>query len=101
MVYIMNVEWYDDINGSTEEINGFVTGNSYNEVLTKVVNYYGEQELESVRLELFGPKDMLEFFEDKTGLFKKVKNAIAEDIIWQENDMQYQTFMVNTIYIYR
>ena len=82
MIYIMNVEWYNDIDGSTEELNGFVTGKSYNEVLNKIVDYYGEQQLNSVRLELFGPKDMLEFFEDKTELFKKVKNTLAEDVGW-------------------
>lgn len=82
MVYIMNVEWYNDIDGSTEAINGFVTGDSYNDVLTKVVTHYGEDELESVRLELFGPDDMLEFFKDKTNLFNKVKSSLAEDIIW-------------------
>lgn len=82
MVYIMNVEWYNEIDDSIEVINGFVTGDSYNDTLNKVIKYYGEQELESVRLERFGPDDMLEFFKDKTDLFNKVKSALAEDILW-------------------
>lgn len=82
MVFCFYVEFYDEFENRNKEVRGFIVGENFSETLNTLVKYYGEDAIEKVELEIFGPDAFLVFEEEDTDIFNTVKEHLKEKIIW-------------------
>lgn len=85
MVYKVVVNWYNDFS-EKEEANGlFLMANTYSDVVEKLVKYYGEENLNELKIAPWSPEDFVKFEldnPDEDWLFNKVDKDIGKNIIW-------------------
>ena len=84
MMYIVKVKVYNEFDMKSIKYNLFVPGDSYVDVINKLIKYYGEDELEEVTMELWAPDSFLEF-EDSihdNQVFNAVRQTLEDRIIW-------------------
>ena len=78
-------EYLNDGNGDIKSVSCFIVADSLKEVSEIIVDYYGEKEIESFSVEVFGPDQLLEFDDnniDENYLFNEIYNQLAPKQIW-------------------
>ena len=85
MVYKVVVNWYNDFSEKNEMNGLFLVADSYNDVVNKVIKYYGEEFLTELKITPWSPDDFIRFEldnPDEDWLFHKVDSDIGKNIIW-------------------
>jgi len=85
MVYKVVVNWYNDFNEKNEMNGLFLVADSYNDVVNKVIKYYGEEFLTELKIAPWSPDDFVRFEldnPDEDWLFHKVDSDIGKNVIW-------------------
>ena len=82
MMYVAKVTVYEPEDGVTITDQLFISGDNYSDVTDKLVNYYGENELEDMSISIFGPDDFIRFDEEDKHLFEIVKDKLGKKVIW-------------------
>jgi len=54
-IYGFEVKYFDEIDNKIKSSKGYTIAKSYKKATEKVSEYFGERELESVRIELWAP----------------------------------------------
>ena len=75
MVYASSVRVYDEITGEITSEFGFIYGDTYVDAMNTLVDYYGEEYVDSIEIGVFAPDNFLAFgqYEDE---FKEIKKSI-------------------------
>ena len=85
MVFKVKVDWYNDFS-EKEETNGlFLVAESYRDAIDKIVSYYGDEELNEIKISAWAPDDFVRFDLDNPDmdwLFNKVDKDISKIVIW-------------------
>lgn len=79
------IEHYDRDEQKTIKESGFVSAENYMEALEKIVRYYGDEDIECVRLDVFSPDPMLMFDaedEYEKVLFDEISSILADKVVW-------------------
>lgn len=50
--YIFELSWYNGIDDIEVKTKGIIPGNSYEDAMSQLTHYYGEEEIYNIRLEL-------------------------------------------------
>ena len=83
MIFLMNVEFYCEIDDKLKEAQGFIFAENFKEAMSNISDYYGEAQLDKVSLEAFGPTQILEFSDDKEiKIFDMARAVLAEKQVW-------------------
>lgn len=82
MTYIATVTYYNDVVEKELTVNHFIVGDSYANAVNKLINYYGEEDTESIYVEPFSPDDFLAFDKDFTDVFDAVRTKVGERVLW-------------------
>lgn len=87
MVFKVVVDYYDDFDKKENKRGLFLMADSYSNVIEKLVNYYGEEDLLEIKITPWSPDDFVKFDldnSDEDWLFNKVDKDIGEKVIWQQ-----------------
>lgn len=79
------IEHYDRDEQKMIKESGFVSAENYMGALEKIVQYYGDEDIECVRLDAFSPDSMLMFDVDngyEKALFNSVDSILADKVVW-------------------
>ena len=91
MMYVAKVDFvdeFDDDGRRTRHTSAlFIPGESYIDVMTRLAKFYGDNNIESVKLEMFSPDDFLEFGYststlEEMELFTEVERVIGDKVVW-------------------
>lgn len=85
MVFKVVVDFYDDFDKKEKKRGLFLVADSYSDVIEKLVNYYGEEDLLEIKIIPWSPDDFVKFDldnPDEDWLFNKVDKDIGEKVIW-------------------
>lgn len=80
--------WNEYINnyvGGMETVHCFLVAETFKDAMDYVCRLYGEECIEAVSLEAFGPDQMLEFNEDNVeeyAMFNEIYNQLAPKQVW-------------------
>lgn len=91
MMYVAKVDFVDDFDDNGRRTRHtsalFITGKSYTHVMAQLAKFYGDDNIESVKLELFSPDNFLEFGYstsklEEMELFTEVERVIGDKVFW-------------------
>jgi len=85
MVYKVVVNYYDDFDKKEEKKGLFLIAESYTNVINKLTDYFGEEDLLEIKVTPWSPDDFVQFDldnPDEDWLFNKVDSDIRKNIIW-------------------
>ena len=89
MIYSVYVRYYNEYAESEDknengmvEVNCFVAGDTINEVITQMTDYYGEEEIDKITCEAIGPDHFIEFRGKDRKVFAMIENDIKENVVW-------------------
>lgn len=82
MMYIAKITVYDPDDNDMRKEQLFISGHDYSDVTDKLINYYGENELEDMFISLFSPDDFIVFDEEDKHLFEIVKDKLEKKVVW-------------------
>lgn len=81
MIYAGSVKFYDVDSLKLESEFSFIYGDTYSDALETLADYYGETEIESVKIEVCSPDNILRFGKRKDD-FKDMVKIIEEEVLW-------------------
>ena len=81
MMYKAKVKYYEN---DCAEVNHFliINGESYLNVMERIIDYYKDGNLESVSLSVIAPEDFIIFEENEKDLFAKVTTVVEGNAGW-------------------
>lgn len=82
MIYTAEITVYDPDENEMRKEKLFISGDNYSDITNKLINYYGENELEDMFISLFGPDDFIAFDEEDKHLFEIVKDKLEKKVVW-------------------
>ena len=85
MVFKVVVDFYDEFDKKEKKRGLFLVADSYSNVIEKLVNYYGEEDLLEIKITPWSPDDFVKFDldnPDEDWLFNKIDKDIGEKVIW-------------------
>ena len=89
MIYSVYVRYYneyaklEDQDGyGMVEVNCFVAGDTINEVITTMTDYFGEKEIDKISCEPISPDNFLEFRGKDRKAFAMIEADIKENVVW-------------------
>ena len=83
MIFTAHVRFYDEDSREPELNHLFINAEDFSDTAYKVSEYYGEDNIESIDIQVFSPSEMLVFQTDEEEiLFYEVKDSLGEKIIW-------------------
>ena len=85
MIFKVVVDWYNDFDTKEETVGLFLMADTYNDVINKVTAYFGEENLNELKIAPWSPDDFVKFEldnVDENWLFHKVDKDIGDNIIW-------------------
>ena len=85
--YSYEVFYYDNIAEKDCTAIGLVAGESYDDVISKISGYYGDEDIDRIKIEIIseGRISLCDSSNDNAGEFAAVENLIArikEKVIW-------------------
>lgn len=82
MFYQANITHYDEENGEEYIDKLLICGDTFQSVVKKITDYYGEDQLGVLDIAILGPDDFLVFDEEDTPLYNRVVEQMAKKVIW-------------------
>ena len=85
MMYTAEVSWYNEYSDKANKIDiafCFVPADSMQEVIDKMEQYYGKNDIEEITIGVFSPDNFLEFDVDLVDMFYDVKATLGAKVIW-------------------
>lgn len=85
MMYTVKVKFYAEYSDNEDKMETkfcFVPADSMQEVIEKMEDYYGKNEIEEITIGVFSPDDFLEFGADYADMFYDVKHTLGAKVIW-------------------
>ena len=85
MVFKVNVNWYDNSDEKEKKDGLFLMAESYVNAIEKLVNYYGEEDMWGIQIELWAPEDFIILDRGnpaEDSLFDTIDKDIGKNIIW-------------------
>ena len=89
MIFSVYVRYYDEYAKPENqdgygmvEANCFVVGDTINEVITTMTDYFGEKEIDEIHCRPISPHNFIEFQGTDRKLFEKVEADIIENVVW-------------------
>ena len=85
MMYTAKIKWYNEYSDRTDKIDiafCFVPADSMQEVIDKMEQHYGKNDIEEITISVFSPDSFLEFDECYTDMFYDVKATLGAKVIW-------------------
>ena len=83
MIYAGSVKFYDVDSLKLESEFSFIYGDTYSDALETLVDYYGEEEIYSVKIEACAPDNVLYFGNHKEE-FQETMKFLEEEVLWQQ-----------------
>lgn len=87
MMYTVRVSRYNEFSDKADKTDiafCFVPADSMQEVVDKMEQYYGKNDIEEITISVFSPDNFLEFGERQADMFYDVKATLKEYVIWQQ-----------------
>lgn len=81
MIYAGSVKFYDVDSLKLESEFSFIYGDTYSDALETLVDYYGEEEIYSVKIEACSPDNFL-FFGNHEEEFQEMMDFLEEKVLW-------------------
>lgn len=89
MIYSVYVRYYNEYAKESDkndyglvEVSCFVAGETINDVITTMTDYYGENEIDKISCEAIGPDNFIEFRGKDRKVFTMIENDIKENVVW-------------------
>ena len=89
MTFIAHVhywaEFLNDCKGGYRDVHCILVASSMREAMEYICSYYGEEYVEKVTLEAFGPDQMLEFDEanvEEFATFNEIITQLTPKVVW-------------------
>ena len=89
MIYSVYVSYYNEYADEADknddgmvEVNCFVMGDTINEVVNYMTDYFGEKEIDEIHCKPISPDNFIEFRGTDRNLFKKVEADIIKNVVW-------------------
>lgn len=83
MLFAADVRFYCEYKEKDDLQHLFVCAEKFTDAIEQISGWYGEEAIESIDIEAFGPDNMLIF---KSGedeeLFFDVKDSLSKEVIW-------------------
>ena len=81
MIYASSIKFYDSDSSELQNEFGFIYGDTYSDALKALADFYGETEIDSVKIEVCSPDNILRFGKHKDD-FKDAMKIIEEEVFW-------------------
>ena len=84
MMYTAKVSWYNEYSDKANKIDiafCFVPADSMQEVIDKMEQYYGKNDIEEITISVFSPDNFLKFDECHADMFYDVKATLGAEVI--------------------
>lgn len=85
MTFVACVKYWNAYVEKMKTVHCFLIAETFKDAMDYVCRFYGEEYIEAVSLEAFGPDQMLEFEEDNVdeyAIFKGIYNQLAPKQVW-------------------
>ena len=85
MMYTVKVKWYNEFSEAKDKMDTnfcFVPADSMQEVIDKMEQYYGKNDIEEITITVFSPDNFLKFEERHVDMFYIMKAMLEENVIW-------------------
>ena len=89
MIYSVYVSYYNEFAkeeyknaDGMVEANCFVWGDTINEVVNYVTDYFGEKEIDEIHCKPISPDNLIEFCGTDRVLFMKTESDIIKNVVW-------------------
>jgi len=89
MIYSVYVSYYNEYADEADkndegmvEANCFVWGNTINEVVNYVTDYFGEKEIDEIHCKPISPDNLIEFRGINRVLFMQTEADIKKNVVW-------------------
>ena len=85
MMYTAVISWYNEYSDRADKMDiayCFVPADSMQEVIDKMEQYYGKNDIEEITITIFSPDNFLKFEERHADMFYDVKATLEENVIW-------------------
>ena len=89
MIYSVYVRYYDEYAKPENqdgygmvEANCFVAGDTINEVITTMTDYFGEKEIDKISCEPISPDNFIAFHGKDRQAFAKIEADLKEIVVW-------------------
>ena len=82
MIFVVELDWYNEDTLGIEPNKLFVFAKTFAEVVERLSEYYGEDEIDRIEIKPFSPDNFLAFSEIDTELFYRVRDQLGEKVIW-------------------
>lgn len=82
MFYRAKLTYYDEVDYTEQRVNLLICADGFKDVISKLSDYYGEEQLDEIYISPFSPEDMLIFEEKETDLYDEVILTLGAKVIW-------------------
>ena len=82
MIYSANIKYYDDFIMDSKEVDCFIVSETYSEAMAQMVEFYGEDFIEQISLELISPDNFIVYDGTHSFSFADTKAMIIENTVW-------------------
>ena len=85
MMYTAVISWYNEYSDRADKMDiayCFVPADSMQEVIDKMEQYYGKNDIEEITISIFSPDNFLKFDECHADMFYDVKATLGAEVIW-------------------
>lgn len=108
--YKYTVVHYTETNGESKlkTVSGLTFGKTFNEVCNKIIDYFGEDTIEEMKIEFASDCDVIEEDElselfdikkdnqDNAELFEEIKTGLTEAIEYEKGNIELDTLKLST-----
>ncbi len=81
MIYVGSVKFFDTDSLELGSEFSFIYGDTYSDALKTLVDYYGENDIYSVKIEACAPDNVL-YFGNHGDEFQEAMKFLEEEVLW-------------------
>ena len=82
MFYKAKLTYYNEVDYTEHKASLLICADKFKDVVSKLSDYYGEEQLDEICISPFSPDDMLIFEEKETDLYDEVIMRLGAEVIW-------------------